>query len=58
MGFRDTRKTSRFSLHSQARALDIMPHRTTKKHKAKERQEAKKLIRLEVSCKRIKDENT
>lgn len=48
MAKRDSLKTATRSLQAQAWALDIMPHKSIKKHKAKERQMAKKIIRQEL----------
>jgi hypothetical protein len=48
MAKRDTRKTARYSNLTQAWSLDIMPHKSTKKAKAKERQQAKKLVDEEL----------
>jgi hypothetical protein len=43
----DKLKTARRSLLQQEQSLDKMPHKSIKKHKAKERQQAKKLIKEE-----------
>lgn len=48
MSKRDTLRTSKRSLQAQDWSLDIMPHRSTKKAKAKERQMGKKIIRQEL----------
>lgn len=45
MARRDTLKTSYYSVKGQEQSLDINPHKSTKKAKAKERQEGKKIIR-------------
>ncbi len=48
MAKRDTLRTSKRSIQAQEWALDIPPHNTVKKHKAKERQMAKKVIKQEL----------
>lgn len=45
MAKRDTKRVAKRSLDAQSWALDIMPHKSIKKHKAKERQDGKKEIR-------------
>lgn len=40
----DTKKTAKFSVRSQEWSLDITPHKSTKKAKAKERQEGRREI--------------
>ncbi len=45
MARRDSMKTAYYSLKIQEQSLDIMPHKKTKKAKAKERQTARKVIR-------------
>lgn len=48
MAKRDTLRTSHYSVKSQEWSLDIPPHKSTKKAKAKERQKGKKIIREEL----------
>lgn len=45
MAKRDSKKTAYYSLKTQEQSLDIPPHKSTKKAKAKERQEGRKEIR-------------
>jgi len=45
MAKRDTKRTSHYSLKIQEQSLDIPPHKSTKKAKAKERQEGRKEIK-------------
>lgn len=52
MGSNDTRKIGKRSLQAQNWSLDINPHKSTKRAKAKERQAGKKIVREE-----LKDEN-
>lgn len=54
MAKRDTLKTSKYSVGNQEWALDINPHKSTKKAKARERQMGKKLIREELGYADIK----
>lgn len=49
MAKRDTKRTSHYSIHSQEWSLDINPHKSTKKAKAKERQDGKKEIREAIN---------
>lgn len=51
MGKVDTTKFTKRSLDQQCWALDKMPHKSTKKAKAKERQMGKKMIREELDGK-------
>lgn len=44
MAKRDTKKTYYYSLKIQEQSLDKMPHKSTKKAKAKERQAGRKEI--------------
>ena len=44
MAKRDTKRTARRSVLAQEWSLDITPHKSTKKAKAKERQEGRKEI--------------
>lgn len=59
MAKRDTKKVAKRSIQSQEWALDIPPHNTVKKHKAKERQSARKEIeefkKVKAFYKRSKD---
>lgn len=48
MAKRDTKRVAKRSIQSQNWALDINPHKSTKKAKAKERQDGKKEIREEL----------
>lgn len=48
MARRDTHRTMKRSLSKQEQSLDMMPHKSTKKAKAKERQEGRKIIATEV----------
>jgi len=48
MGSNDTRKIGKRSLQAQNWSLDINPHKSTKKAKARERQAAKKIIQEEI----------
>lgn len=48
MARRDSRRTMKRSLKKQEQSLDIMPHKSTKKAKAKERQEGRKIIATET----------
>lgn len=41
----DTKRTYHYSIKAQSWALDVNPHKSTKKAKAKERQEGRKEIR-------------
>lgn len=47
MSKRSTLNISKRSLHNQEQSLDKMPHKSIKKHKAKERQQGKKLAQPE-----------
>lgn len=47
MAKRDTHRTMKRSLNRQEQSLDIMPHKSTKKAKAKERQEGRRLAQPE-----------
>lgn len=49
MAKRDTKRVAKRSIQAQEWALDIPPHNTVKKHKAKERQDAKKEIKKELT---------
>lgn len=49
MSKRDTLKTSKRSVQAQEWALDISPHNSIKKNKAKERQVGKKIIKRELN---------
>jgi hypothetical protein len=48
MSKRDTKKVNKKSILAQDWALDKPPHKSTKKAKAKERQDGKKEINLEL----------
>lgn len=48
MSKRDTKKVNRMSVRAQEWALDINPHKSTKKAKARERQDGRKEIREEL----------
>ena len=48
MGKVDKLKTAWTSLRKQEQSLDKMPHKSTKRAKAKERQMAKKVIKEEL----------
>lgn len=48
MSRRDTIKTSKRSVQAQEWALDIPPHNSIKKSKAKERQTGRKIIKQEL----------
>lgn len=52
MAKRDTTKVSKRSIQAQEWALDIPPHKTVKKHKAKERQDGRKEIRESLKDKK------
>lgn len=47
MAKRDTRRTAHYSVKTQNWSLDKNPHKSTKKAKAKERQEGRKLSQPE-----------
>lgn len=44
MSKRDNLKTSKRSIQAQEWALDFSPHKSVKKHKAKERQTGRKIV--------------
>ena len=48
MGKRDTKRVAKRSVQTQEWSLDVNPHKSTKKAKAKERQDGKKEIRKEL----------
>lgn len=48
MGKSDTLKTAKRSIQAQEWALDIPPHKSIKKHKARERQMGKRVIEQEL----------
>lgn len=45
MGKRDSKRVAKRSIQAQEWALDVRPHKSVKKAKAKERQDGKKEIR-------------
>ena len=48
VGKRDTKRVAKRSVQTQEWSLDVNPHKSTKKAKAKERQDGKKEIRKEL----------
>ena len=53
MSKRDTVRVGKRSIQNQESALDIPPHNSIKKHKAKERQAGKKEIRNFIKDKKV-----
>lgn len=51
MAKRDTKMVAKRSVQAQGWSLDVNPHKSTKKAKAKERQQARKEIRKEFNGK-------
>lgn len=49
VGSNDTKRVSKRSRQKQEQSLDINPHKSTKKAKAKERQEGRKTIKKELT---------